>query len=82
MKKKIIITFFLILIILAGIFSWKYLNWKKKLYEQPASLDLFIAQSFFEKDEERPWAEFWDNSWNKVTNENERTIEWISNSKD
>ena len=62
-------------------FSWKYLKWKNSLFEQHASLDLFIAQSFFEKDKERPWAEFWDNSWNEVTNENARIVEWISNPK-
>lgn len=63
-------------------FSWKYWNWKKNLSEQSASLDLFVAQSFFEKDKERPWEEFWDNSWNNVSKENERPVEWISNPKD
>jgi hypothetical protein len=82
MKKKIKFTFFIILIILIGIFSWKYLNWKKSLYEQPASLDLFIAHSFFEKDEEYPWIEFWGNAWNNVPNNENRNVEWIYNTRD
>ncbi|QTE24200.1 hypothetical protein [Polaribacter cellanae] len=82
MKKKIVITFFLILFILIGIFGWKYLNWKNSLYEQPASLDLFIVQSFFEKDEEYPWIEFWGNAWNNVPNNENRNVEWLYNKKD
>lgn len=82
MKKKIIFTFFIILIILIVIFNWKYLNWEKGLYEQPASLDLFIAHSFFEKDEKYPWIEFWGNAWNNVPNNENRNVEWIYNTRD
>ena len=77
MKKKIIIAFFLILIISVGIISWKYLEYKNSLYEQPPSFDLFIAQSFFEKDEEYPWVEFWGNAWNKVSENENRPVEWV-----
>jgi hypothetical protein len=82
MKKKIIIAFFLILIISVGIISWKYLEYKNSLYEQPPSFDLFIAQSFFEKDEEYPWVEFWGNAWNKVSENENRPVEWVYNTND
>lgn len=80
MKKLIII--FLILIIPIGIITWKYKKYKEELYEQPPSFDLFIAKSLYKKDKENPWKEFWDNSWESVSKENKRAVEWISNPKD
>ncbi|MGB1042021.1 MAG: hypothetical protein ACPGU6_01380 [Tenacibaculum sp.] len=82
MKKKIIIVIISILFILTGIVSWKYFIYKKSLYEQPPYFDLFIAHSLFEKNEKYPWINFWSNAWNKVPNNETRTVEWIFNKRE
>jgi hypothetical protein len=82
MKNKIIIAFFLILIILIGIIVSEFNEFKNEPYQKTPFFDLFVAKSFYKKDLERPWEEFWYNSWNNVSKENERPIEWISNPKD
>ena len=80
MKKLIII--FLILIIPIGIISWKYNKYKNELSVQPPSFDLFIAKSFFKKDKDYPWKEYWDNAWNNVSMKRKRPTEWLLNKKD
>jgi hypothetical protein len=82
MKKKIIIAFFLILIIPIGIIVSKFNKFKNEPYQKTPFFDLFVAKSFHKKDKERPWEEFWDNCWNNVSEENKRPVEWISNPKD
>ena len=82
MKKKIIITLFLILIIPIGIIVSKFNKFKNEPYQKAPFFDLFIANSFYEKDKERPWEEFWDNSWNNVIEENKRPVKWIANAGD
>jgi hypothetical protein len=81
-KKKITIVIFLILIIPVAIISWKYNKYKNEPHQKTPYFDTFIAQSLHEKNKERPWEEFWDNSWQNVSKENERPVEWISNPKD
>jgi hypothetical protein len=80
MKKLIII--FLILIIPIGIISWKYNKYKNELSDQPPSFDLFIAKSFYKKDKDYPWQEFWDNAWNDVSLKERRPTEWFLNKND
>ncbi|MCI2230435.1 hypothetical protein MC378_14745 [Polaribacter sp. MSW13] len=82
MKKKIIITFFFILIIPIGIIFWKFNEFKNEPYQKTPFFDLFIAKSMYKTNEETPWRDFWDNSWQNVSKENKRPIEWISNPKD
>ncbi len=82
MKKKIIIAFLLILIIPIGIIVSKFNEFKNEPYQKTPFFDLFVAKSFYKKDKERPWGEFWDNCWNNVSEENKRPVEWISNPKD
>lgn len=82
MKKKIIIIFFLILIIPIGIIGFKFNEFKNEPYQKTPFFDLFVAKSFYKKDTERPWEEFWNNCWQNVSKENKRPIQWISNPKD
>ena len=82
MKRKIIIAFFLIIIISIGIIISKFNKFKNEPYQKTPFFDLFVAKSFYKKDKERPWEEFWDNCWNNVSSENKRPVEWISNPKD
>ncbi len=79
MKKKVIIVISLILIIPVGIISWKYNKYKNEPYQKTPYFETFIAESLHEKNKERPWEEFWDNSWNNVSQENKRPIEWLLN---
>lgn len=82
MKKKIIIVFFLILIIPSGIIAFKFNKFKNEPYQKTPFFDLFVAKSLYKKDSERPWEEFWNNCWNNVSENNKRPVKWILNPKD
>lgn len=77
MKKKILILIFLILIIFIGIVCWKYEKYKNGLYEQQPFFDLFIAKSLHKENTNLPFGNFWDNSWDRVSKEEQRPIKWL-----
>ena len=82
MKKKIKILIYIIVIIpiiILGLSCYAFIYHPD---QKAPYFDLFIAKTFYKKDKQFAWNEYWYNCWDSVSKKNKRQIEWISNPKD